>query len=378
MINELIIHMGDTKTGSTSIQRVLSHEMWNAPDRSIVYPALSNHNGLAMTLTQKRAFDKRPVRFERLYEKFTTSDAEFGIISAEHFQFVDPRVFDEAVRTFWPDLSERMRLVAYVRPHASKILSAFAERVKLGLSDSLEQFIDTTAERSLFDYAPRFESWREVFGERFTLRPFIREQLHKGDAVQDFFRFVFGDEEFHIAGEAEANSSLSLSQLAVMRDLHEHMRSRMPRGNAPRIREVREAIGRLVAEHLRASSLGQDGGKLRLPSSRLEFIRERYTADAEALDTAFFEGFPMSEALEDIGKNAIDAPPSRVAQDYFPEEFLKGVAVFSQVLADIAVQSPNEVRNAVARAYAQGDQELKQGEPAGRKAKRKQAIGQET
>ena len=267
MINELIIHMGDTKTGSTSIQRVLSHEMWNAPDRSIVYPALSNHNGLAMTLTQKRAFDKRPVRFERLYEKFTTSDAEFGIISAEHFQFVDPRVFDEAVRTFWPDLSERMRLVAYVRPHASKILSAFAERVKLGLSDSLEQFIDTTAERSLFDYAPRFESWREVFGERFTLRPFIREQLHKGDAVQDFFRFVFGDEEFHIAGEAEANSSLSLSQLAVMRDLHEHMRSRMPRGNAPRIREVREAIGRLVAEHLRASSLGQDGGKLRLPSS---------------------------------------------------------------------------------------------------------------
>ncbi|PCI44584.1 MAG: hypothetical protein COB49_10930, partial [Alphaproteobacteria bacterium] len=59
MINELIIHLGDTKTGSTSIQKALVRNICQAPGKTIIYPTKNNHIGLAKTLDQKRRFNER-------------------------------------------------------------------------------------------------------------------------------------------------------------------------------------------------------------------------------------------------------------------------------------------------------------------------------
>ncbi|MFT7595545.1 MAG: hypothetical protein ACI8R4_002874, partial [Paracoccaceae bacterium] len=51
MINELIIHLGDTKTGSTSIQRALVNKACKSPGVSIEYPTANNHTALVNTLS---------------------------------------------------------------------------------------------------------------------------------------------------------------------------------------------------------------------------------------------------------------------------------------------------------------------------------------
>lgn len=356
MIKELVLHLGDTKTGSTSIQKALVHRVCAAPGKSILYPSSNNHVGLAKTLTQKRRFEERMPRFFRVYEAFQDSDADYGIVSAEHFQFVNPAVLAEAIDAYWPALKDRLRLVAYVRPHAEKFLSTYAERAKLGSApESQEAFFDSKAASGVFEYAKRFGAWRATFGDRFELRPFVRARMYKGDVIHDFFKYLLGSEEFTVGQVISANTSLTAGQLALLRETHAILNSRIEDKKGPRFREARGAIGRILAEHIRANALGQDTGKLRLPAALADRMQDRYAADAAALDAAFFDGTPMSDALEAIHKNTIETPQSLDAADYFSADVIETARIFSGVLGDMLLSKPEEVKKAVSRARTAAD-----------------------
>lgn len=352
MINELVVHLGDTKTGSTSIQKALVAKAYDIPNKTLIYPTVNNHIGMAKTLTLKRRFAEREKRFKRVYEVLGKSDADYGVVSAEHFQFVDPVVFDEAIKTYWPKLRDRIRLVAYVRPHGSKILSAFAERVKLGNDvETIERFIQTSSDKRMFDYTERFSKWRDVFGDRFTLRPFIRDELYNRDAIQDFFHFLVGGPEFRITEEIAANSSLTVSQLALLRKMHVQLaKHKKDKKGAAKFKEGKGSVGRVMAEYMRDNPLGQDGEKVKLPSSKIDFIKERYAEDAKALDAAFFSGSPMFNDLQQIEKSATDKPQPLKAGKYFSKDVLQSVNIFSDVLGDIVVNAPTSTKKAISKS----------------------------
>ena len=344
MINELIIHLGDTKTGSTSIQKALVQKAYELPGKSICYPTKNNHIAMAKTLSQARRVKQRETRFRRVGEALSSSNADYGVISAEHFQFVDPQVFAEAIDTFWPDFKDRTRMVAYVRPHADKLLSAFSERVKLGNAmGSFEDFCDTISENQAIDYLPRFRKWREVFGDRFTLRPFLRQELFRQDAVSDFFRVMLRNEDFRINDGISANTSLTLPQLSLLREMHEIFTARLTARGASRtadITEARNAMGRTVSERLRACGLGQKGGKILIPEHLADGIAARYRADAEALDDEFFVGTPMSDALDKIASKTTAASQSLTADEHFSEETVASFRVFAGLLSDMLLDDP--------------------------------------
>lgn len=344
MINELVIHLGDTKTGSTSIQKALVQKAYEAPGKTIFYPTKNNHIAMAKTLTQARRFGQRESRFRRVGEAMSSSNAEYGVVSAEHFQFVDPQVFAEAIDAFWPDLKDRIRLVAYVRPHPDKLLSAFSERVKLGNAmGSFEEFCDTISGNQAIDYLPRFRKWREIFGSRFTLRPFVRKELFRQDAVSDFFRFMLQHEDFRIEEGISANTSLTLPQLSLLREMHRTFHAGLRAHDGPQaadITEARNAMGRTVSERLRASGLGGDGGKVLIPEPLAAVITERYRADAAALDAEFFDGTPMSDALAQISSKTTSQPQSLEAADHFAGETVASFRVFAGILTDMLLDDP--------------------------------------
>jgi len=349
MIKELVIHLGDTKTGSTSIQKVLAGGLWKSPDKSIIYSSNRNHIALAQTLTKRRRMGEREERFERLYKAFQESDADLGIISAEHFQFVDPQALHHAIDTYWPDLTDRVRLVAYVRPHGDKMLSAFSERVKLGsMEPSLEEIFAALSDGDGLDYAPRFEKWQGVFGERFELRPFIRERLYKNDVVSDFFKYILGSEDFEIEEAVFANASLTISQLSLLREMHMQINETIPKARRMRVKEVRKALGRVITDYMQANGLGTDSDKPAMPAMLVERFTERYASDAEALDTAFFDGFPMSDALDKIAEKATEVPQPLDASKYFSAQTISSVQVFAAVLGGLLSESPEPFKKAIA------------------------------
>ncbi|MCB4457218.1 hypothetical protein [Leisingera sp. McT4-56] len=348
MINELVIHLGDTKTGSTSIQKTLVQKAYEVPGKSICYPSRTHHNPLSKTLFQKRFLKDREARFQNTGRVLLDSSADYGIISAELFQSVDPRALNEAIDSYWPEFRDQLRLVSYVRPHAEKFLSSFSERVKLGAGfSSLGEFFENQSHSGTLDYTPRFEAWRNVFGSRFELRPFVRERLHQGDVVQDFFRYVLGSGDFSISSRIEANSSLTVSQLAFLKEMHEQLKAGMGTGSKPVLKDAQNSLGRMVSEHMAANGLGTDGSKLRMPAELSDRFKERYAADAEALDTVFFDGFPMSEALENSAGNTADAPQSLKAEDHFDPATISSLRTFSQVLAGLLAEKPVQIKKAI-------------------------------
>ena len=344
MIKELIVHLGDTKTGSTSIQKVLKQKTYKTAGEELCYPTQNHHNALVRTLTRKRHLPQREVRFGSVYNRFSKSNAALGIVSAEHFQFADPILFEKTARQYWPDLCENMRLIAYIRPHHEKLLSSYSERVKLGIvSGSFDNFVEEVFESKLLDYMPRLKAWRDVFGERFVAKPFVRSEFYKNDVVEDFFKFSLGHENFTISGTASSNTSLTLPQLSLLRLAHlvldGHRPSTEPKKN-PAFFDARSSFGRSISEHINARKLGENGAKLRLPDVFVERVKTRYSKDANALDETFFGGNAMSTALESCGTKATRESQSMEVGDYFNRETIEAFSATTEIMAKMLVKNP--------------------------------------
>ena len=344
MINELVIHLGDTKTGSTSIQKALLSGAYDVPGETLLYPTRSHHNALVRALNRPRRADEREKRFSKVFDRLSNSEARYGVVSAEHFQFVDPEIFVEAVETYWPGMRERMRLISYVRPHHEKLLSSFSERVKLGhAGEAFEAFLDVMSERKTLDYLPRFRKWRAVFGDRFELRPFVRGELYRQDVIQDFLRYVLGHENFTVSEDVSANTSLTIPQLSILREVHETLARRMQeteRKTTPAIVEARSALGRTVNEHIDAKGLGRGGKTYLLPARLADGVRQRYAEDAAALDAEFFSGTPMSDALANISRKTTTERQSLNMKDHFSPETVAAVQALGTVLTGMLLKDP--------------------------------------
>ncbi|MFT7596623.1 MAG: hypothetical protein ACI8R4_003959 [Paracoccaceae bacterium] len=351
MINELVIHLGDNKTGSTSIQQALVRNLCTTPGKSIYYPANLNHNSLAQTLIKERLRGVREDCFNALNQFFKKDESDYGIVSGEHFQKVDPQDLHDAIATYWPDLADRIRLIAYVRPHCDKMLSAFSENVKNGVNlQSMEDLFDASGKSGVFDYTKRFGKWRQIFGDRFELRPFVRENLFKGDVVADFFKYVLGNEDFTITDTVSANKSMTISQLAMLREMHTTLKQKIGGKKVEHFWTARSELGRLLAEYLQMNGLGQDQDKPRMPESLVAPFIKRYGEDAAALDAEFFDDTPMSDAMDAIHLKTISTEQSQDAADYFHPDAIKSTQAFANVLGDLFVQAPDEFKKAAVRA----------------------------
>lgn len=346
MVEEIVFHLGDCKTGTTSIQAVLARGAWTLDGqagRGIVYPAQVNHIPLAKSLWVPSEKPFEAERFASVREAFTKSDARLGVISAEDFEFVDPELVAAAIERHLGAWQGRIRLIAYVRPHAERLVSAFAERSKQGLFvKPLAAMHDKLEADGLLFYAPRFEKWRALFGDAFTLRPFLRNSLYKGDVVQDFFHWMTGGPDYEITRPTDQNESLSVEDIAMMRALHKHIRADSGRS----LREVQQALGWYLADMV-TSRPRQDGTKPRLHRALAKRVVATYAEDAAALDAAFFDGTPMSDALAAAPGKAVDKPQSFRAEDHFNAEELRLFDIWAALLTRLMSADPEHFKWAV-------------------------------
>lgn len=339
MVNEIVFHLGDCKTGTTSVQSVLAGGGWISPQGvqggDILYPARVNHIPLAKTLSVAAERPHEAVRFARLRAAFEASAAPLGVVSAEHFEFVDPAALRAAIERHLPDYAGRIRLIAYVRPHADRLVSTFAERTKKGLfAKSLKAMHAQLIEDRLLFYTPRFEKWRALFGEAFTLRPFLRERLYQADVVADFFHFLFRGAPAGLRAQGARNESLSVEDIAMLRAIHAQIRRR---GTAQR--PAQQALGWYLSDLL-AAAPGTGGTRPRLHRALARQVAECYRADAAALDAAFFDGTPMSDALAAAPDKAVERAQSFAPADHYGAADLRRFAALADLFSRMIAADP--------------------------------------
>lgn len=307
----LIFHIGDPKTGSSSIQRVLFSGGWTSPSRTLAYPDRISAVPMAKSLYPDARAKRRRNLFTASAEWLATQSADVSVLSAEHFAFVAPAKLRSVTRRFMPDHADDMGIIAYARPHMGRLVSSFSQAVKIrGFQGSFEDFCQGAVTSRRFHYAPRFAEWQATFDARFTLRPLVGSRLHRQDVVADFLHTVLETDDFEITADTRQNESPSVAQLACLR----FVQSRLQGTATPD--PARKAICASLSVRLQAAA-DTPGQRLKMPASVLAPMQQAYGEDAAALDKRFFDGTPFSDALQDAARNTTDAHQSLAMADHF-------------------------------------------------------------
>lgn len=333
MVGQLLIHLGDHKTGSTAIQAVLAERRFGIEGADLHYSCRGlNNNAMVEPMMGLPAPPERYAKmFARRAADLDASPADYGVLSAEHLENVEPGLLMQALETHMPQYLDRLRLIVYVRPHADRFVSSFVERSKLGLIEAtMEQFLNRARRQGMLDYAPRIARWQAVFGDRLTVRAFVRDRLRDGDVVADFFDWAVEGRPVRLDPGLRRNESLSLEDLAML--IHMQGRIGAALDSQPgQTAAIRRAIGWNLAP-----LLNDRPGPVRTPVRLHRPLAERlvriFRADAEEMDRRFFIGAPMTAAIDAAPGKAVDTAQSLAAADHFDAAGLRLIEVWTELL----------------------------------------------
>lgn len=327
MQQQLFLHIGDCKTGSTVIQSMLAGQHCVPQGLRLHYTSQSSHAGLARSLGDRQ--ELYPARWQGVARRLARADWDVSVLSSELFEFIHPDRVAQALQDHLPDHADSVKVIVYIRPHAARVLSQFAENLKLGHhTGTMEPFVERFLATGRQNFSKRLERWKAQFGDRLIVRPFVRDQLVAGDVRRDFLSLVLGDTPYTLSGGQDKNASLGLGDLALMRLLQRRF------GAAQGIKlDNRVAFGKQFGRMLHANAPVHPSEKLRLPRDLYDRISTAAMADAKRMDAIWVANPCFVSALNSAADNVIETAQSLEAQEYHSPETIRQ----AQIWADLTI-----------------------------------------
>ena len=290
---------------------------------------------LANTLHRTAGAGERSTRFSSYAEWLDQSKSDVAVISAEQFSGYKPDTVNAAFQDYVPAHAATMRVICYARPHVSRFLSAYAQRTKIGLLETdLEDFYLRVNFGKFMNRHARFLKWREIYGERFVLRPFVRSELQDGDVVADFMDLVLNGEPFRLLEPTMANVSMTYEALSGLRLLQTSLRKNGVGENS------RQMVGSRI-NTLVAAQPASAGTKLQISKALHHRILSQCMDDARNLDRDFFKRPMMVPALEQAAEEAIEENLDCSATDFMPRRQIAAIRRNGRALAEALSANPD-------------------------------------
>jgi len=220
-IDEIIIHVGMHKTGTTSIQRTLNKHL---EDSRFIYVKLAvpNHSRQIFTLFEEKnhpsinkiknqEIEKVNIKTKnRLIENFKKSKDKKYIISGESIRGMSLNALIN-FKSFLKQYFHKITVVAYIRPPKAYMESAFQQIIKDGTTNfNIE---------TVYPNYRKFKYFFKVFGkENVKLWKFDPEHFPNNSVVLDFCQRLGIDMKLkHIITHNESLSKEALSLLYIYR-----------------------------------------------------------------------------------------------------------------------------------------------------------------
>lgn len=213
MKRELILHIGTTKTGSTSVQKVLSRSREALLRQGVCYPLAPGrvqHNLLAHAAmdpeVRARRFRSRQRESDAEWPELLDADtllAELGremdalgdsvtrtIISSEYiYIYLHRRTEVQRLRDMLHPWFDPVKVIVYLRRQDAHLTSLYTQLLRAGVVRSPDEFKFRERPLHELDYSGLLQRWADVFGrENIEPRLFERGPDRRFDVVEDFCR----------------------------------------------------------------------------------------------------------------------------------------------------------------------------------------------
>lgn len=237
---KLTVHIGTTKTGSTSIQAFLASNRTQIAAQGVRYPAvLGSQHHIKATVSSLNFAQSRDLhthqgvysasdlvsfraKVRSDYQKVIRSGAKHIVISSEHLQSrCDQPENIERFQKFFATGFDAVNIVVYVRPQLDQLISLYSTTLRNGSSGTLIEHINRYEQRfSYFDLQGLVQRWSAVFGEaNIIVRPYKAvPPPSEGGVVADFCQLIgldYADAAFHVPHQT--NSSINAQGQELLR-----------------------------------------------------------------------------------------------------------------------------------------------------------------
>ena len=247
-VEEVFIHIGMTKTGSTAIQNFLETNHDELKARGVLYPMTgifresrrdsirtAGHNELITSVWKKNFALLNNFRTE-VHE----SAARKLLISCENLFHADQKVVS-ALRGIIGEVP--VKIIVYLRRQDTWIESYYGESISGGnrkYFHTFARFLEEEKERSL-DYLGILENWSEVFGAKN-----IVVRLYTNEVIEDFCDII-GEQNMFSRFDTPANKSnispLPKDKLALLREMNKLPFNNRPEGYRKFVHEFVSEFG---------------------------------------------------------------------------------------------------------------------------------------
>lgn len=255
---KVLLHIGQSKTGSSAIQAFLTLNRAALLDQGVLFPVFMqagvplnfpNHNPLADALVGVRRFPYLTDAqcFSQFFAQAQRTGRSNMILSAEHFFGGEPRIWDiTAEHEYWDRYRRKVQALAgslhghelhvlvYLRDQVSWLASAIAQTIRSeGLVStkriyrSDRQFFG--AARPVLSYASLLDIWYDVLKpSKLEIVPYDRKALYGGSSISDFLHRAGIDGSLLKVGTTSmsVNTSLTREYLEVKKRLNDAPRSK--------------------------------------------------------------------------------------------------------------------------------------------------------
>ena len=251
-MNPIRLHIGLTKTGSSSLQRFLTDERRMLAASGIVYPlsgrgrhGTAHHNLFYEISGGQRGhgkFDAALGGWDSLLAEIDEIEGRTANISSEAFQYCAPREVGQWANLLGPRQS---KMVAYARRQDQWLESAWNQRARFGRASlDFREFLESHG-RVVGDYARTLSLWIDTFGDlRLGIRVYDRLTETPG-IVADFLPTYVPGGCHPVASRTDIrkNAGAGVKQLFAVDHISRACRAKLgddfllPRRSAARISE---------------------------------------------------------------------------------------------------------------------------------------------
>lgn len=304
----IILHIGQSKTGTSSIQSFLTKHGAQLLQSGVLYPypkvnglgiELGSHNALADALAQKIRYPGLSDKdyFAQFFESAERHKCHTMILSGEHFFGGQPRLWAvNSVNEYEIGYQKKLErlsiflanhnteIIIFLRPQADWLASIITQNITHGPISGRDTKYDADREqyklsKPVLMYSKRLKWWRDIITpEKFSVIPYVRQNLHGGNSISEFLhRCNLGEFDRKEAAHIEVNKTITREYIEVKKILNKSQRSK--------------AQERTIVDCLRKLSLNSEfGSNYRVDEGVMEDLAEFVQEDNKRISREFLNG----------------------------------------------------------------------------------------